>query len=285
MLSQIDNAIQQRLGLPYLYLTRDYNIHSRCRYLIHKLRQLPGNGLRLLDAGCGSGLAIRHLTRSLPGKVTDYVGIDLAARRLVPRYRNLRRLRVEFLDIALDDDWWLGTFDVVWCSEVMEHLLNDRGLLAKLKAALKPGGTLLVTAPSLDFVKHVGRHYSPILQTSPRQDGGHVRHGYRREDLARLAEQCDLQLVTVAGVNRLTVAQTRARYDSAGLRRVVVNLRQSLRHWRGRDFAEGQAFLTQPEAFHSIAAEFRRPVAEQSPEPSWPRGRADLSAQARLAAS
>jgi 2-polyprenyl-3-methyl-5-hydroxy-6-metoxy-1,4-benzoquinol methylase len=258
MLSLIDNAIQRRCGLPYLYVTRDHNIHSRCRYLVHKLRQLPGSGLRLLDVGCGSGLAIRHLAHALPGKVADYVGIDLDARRLVPRYRDIRSMGLTFLNIELDDDWCLGGFDVIWCSEVIEHLENDQGLMQKLGAALKPDGVLLLTTPSVHFVQHVGRSYSPILQLSPCQDGGHVRHGYAPVDLVRLAERAGLHLVAIDGVNRLSVAETRERYDSSGLRRMLFNLRQYLRWRRNADFLLGEAFLGHHACCHSIAAEYRQ---------------------------
>jgi hypothetical protein len=41
MLPMIDNALMGLFGLPYLYVTRDFNIHSRCRYLLRKIEDLP----------------------------------------------------------------------------------------------------------------------------------------------------------------------------------------------------------------------------------------------------
>ena len=42
MLRIIDDTLQQILGLPYLYVTRDYLIHARCGYLLHKLQRAEG---------------------------------------------------------------------------------------------------------------------------------------------------------------------------------------------------------------------------------------------------
>lgn len=260
MLGHVDDAIQRCFGLPYLYVTRDYNIHSRCRYLLHKLRQFGRTGLRLLDAGCGSGIALRHLDQHLPATVGQYVGLDLAASRLERRYRDIWRIGTTFVDHDLDDPFSLGSFDVIWCSEVIEHLLDDGGLVGRLATALRPGGMLLLTAPALDFVEHVGPHCPVVLTTSALQDGGHVRCGYRPDDLARLAALWSLELRSVDGVNRLTVAETRARYESRGLRRMAVNLGKTMAERRRADFAIGPAYAGRAIEFHSIAAELRQPL-------------------------
>ncbi len=259
MFGKFDNTLQKLFGLPYLYASRDFNIHSRCRYLLHKVRQRKSNELSVLDVGCGSGIALRHLATLNPQKITRYVGIDLAAERLRPRYRNIRGIDIDFHNINLDDPWDFGEFDVIWCSEVIEHLIDDGGQFIKMGQALKPGGMALITTPCLEFVQHIGALFPPILKTSLVQDGGHVRHGYRFEDMVRLATDAGLLVNSIDGVNRLTLVETERRYTTSGLSWIMNNISMS---WTSRgklDFALGEAFRSEPERYASISAELTKP--------------------------
>lgn len=261
MLGQFDNTLQRLFGLPYLYASRDFNIHSRCRYLLHKLRQRRGTNLSILDVGCGAGMTLRHLATLKPQTIDRYVGIDLLAERLRPRYKNIENIDVSFHNVNLDDPWDFGEFDVIWCSEVIEHLMDDGGQLIKMRQALKPGGMALITTPSLEFVQHMGAMFPPILKTSPVQDGGHVRHGYRFEDMVRLATDAGLLVNSIDGVNRLTLAETERRYTSRGLGWVMNNISMNWSSRGKQDFVLGDAFRSQPQRFASICAELTKPRA------------------------
>lgn len=260
MLGQLDNSLQRLFGLPYLFASRDFNIHSRCRYLLHKLERLEGRGLSVLDVGCGAGITLRHLATLASGKITRYVGIDRMAERLQSRYRDIADIDVAFHNVDLDDPWDFGAFDVVWCSEVIEHLIDDRGQLAKMRRAVRPGGTIMITTPCLDFVLHMGTLFPPILKTSAVQDGGHVRHGYNEGDVERLAAETGLEIDSIDGVNRLTLAETEKRYTTRRTSWVLNNIRMSLQARARQDFAFGEAFKSEPERYASIGAVLKRPV-------------------------
>ncbi|MDH3664967.1 MAG: class I SAM-dependent methyltransferase [Alphaproteobacteria bacterium] len=260
MLGQLDNSLQRIFGLPYLFASRDFNIHSRCRYLLYRLAALQGRELSLLDVGCGAGITLRHLAKTAPGKIRRYVGIDRLAERLHARYQDIKDIDVAFHNVDLDDAWDVGRFDVVWCSEVIEHLIDDAGQIAKLKQAARPGGTVLITTPCLDFVRHVGTLFPPILETSAVQDGGHVRHGYHIDDIRRLAAEAGLVVESIDGVNRLTLAETEKRYTTSGASWIANNVKMSWRARGQRDFAIGQAFEAEPERYASIGAMLARPA-------------------------
>ena len=260
MLGQLDNSLQRLFGLPYLFASRDFNIHSRCRYLLHCLAKLEGRGLSVLDVGCGAGITLRHLATLAPGRITRYVGIDRQAERLQPRYRDIEGIDVAFHNVDLDDPWDFGSFDVVWCSEVIEHLTDDFGQITKMKRAVRPGGTVLITTPCLDFVLHVGTLFPPILKTSAVQDGGHVRHGYSLENIEKLAADAGLEVDSIDGVNRLTLAETEKRYTTRRASWVLNNIRMSLQARDQQDFAIGEAFNSEPERYASIGAVLKRPV-------------------------
>ena len=260
MLGQLDNALQRTFGLPYLFASRDFNIHSRCRYLLHKLDALDGERLSILDVGCGAGITLRHLATLDSGRIGRYVGIDLQAERLQARYRNIDGIDVAFHNINLDDDWDVGAFDVVWCSEVIEHLMDDAGQIRKMRRAARPGGMIMITTPCLDFVRHIGVLFPPILKTSAIQDGGHVRHGYRAEDMERLAAKAGLLVESIDGVNRLTLDETEKRYTTRGAAWVMNNIRMNWRTRDRQDFAIGDAFRAEPERYASVGAILKRPV-------------------------
>ncbi len=256
--SRVDTIAQSLLGLPYLKLTRGYDIHDRCRYLIHlveEIRQPPT--LEVLDVGCGGGLILRYLDAEARGRVGRYVGIDLRAERLRARYRKVR-LAHEFHDVDLDGDWRLGAFDLVWCAEVIEHLIDDRALFAKIVRSARPGGTIVLTAPSLSFIKAMGRYVPSLLEIRPVQDGGHVRQGYGPAEFRRLAEEHGLELVRLDGITRTGAERVRRRYQGGRLDFMLANATAGYGRAPGDVYSLGAGFEGRDAEFWSIGAVFRR---------------------------
>ena len=101
-------------------------------------------GRRFLDAGCNAGFATeaaRTLGFDALGVDVDPVTID-TARQLFPKAR-----------FAAEDIATLATrgeqFDVLYCSEVIEHLPRPLPFLHSLRQLLAPGGRALLTTPDL----------------------------------------------------------------------------------------------------------------------------------------
>ncbi|HXV22680.1 MAG TPA: class I SAM-dependent methyltransferase [Alphaproteobacteria bacterium] len=256
--SRLDRVAQNLLGLPYLKLTRGYDIHDRCRYLISligEIRQPPA--LEILDVGCGGGLLLRYLDAEAKGRVRRYVGIDMRAQRLRTRYGKVG-LAHEFHDVDLDGDWRFGAFDLVWCAEVMEHLVDDRALFTKIVRSARPGGTIAITTPSLAFIKAMGRYVPSLLEVRPVQDGGHVRLGYAPSDFRRLAEEHSLQLVRLDGITRTDVERVRRRYRGGRLDFMLANVTVGYGRTAGDIYSLGAEFKGRDAEFWSIAALFRR---------------------------
>jgi len=142
-------------------------------------------GMRVLDAGCGSG---RHLCAAFRTPGVDVVGADLDTGDLAKakgfltliareKHGNWIVTRADVRELPYADD----SFDVVVCSEVLEHLHDCTGAVAELVRVLRPGGDLVVTVPRflperICWVLSAAYHHEP---------GGHVRI-YRKEELLRL---------------------------------------------------------------------------------------------------
>ena len=110
-----------------------------------RVRELVG-GLtgRVLDLGCGSGPYDDVLGPRVQSGALEYLGIDpssdaidaLAARRGWGTHRVGTAESLASLN--------LGTFDHVLVLRSWNHLVDPRGALVQLRAALRPGGSLLV---------------------------------------------------------------------------------------------------------------------------------------------
>ena len=192
-LRTVDSLLIRRLGLRYALLTRDWMIHERMRFLVDRIAHESGP-IRVLDAGCGSGLALLYLHWYQRNKVISYLGLDLDTSKLRTRYEFVG-IPHTFKDIDLDSSWHFGQFDLVFCSEVLEHLNEDARLFSRLCSHLSENGTLLITTPHKEFVRRNAAKFPGFDAVRPTQDGGHVRMGYVPGELEQMANANGLAAV------------------------------------------------------------------------------------------
>ncbi len=153
-------------------------------------------GYRVLDAGCGPG---RHLGEAFRRKGADVVGIDMKFDDLITSKNTLRIMQKEGQDggghglVAGGDITRLpfadNTFDIVICSEVMEHIPDHENAAKEIVRVLKPGSSLVVSVP----------RYTPericwaLSEEYHNEEGGHVRI-YQKKQLIRLLRRAGAQL-------------------------------------------------------------------------------------------
>jgi len=99
----------------------------------------PLAGLRLLDAGCGTGRRLRACGAAVA------TGIDLSPEMIATGREELgpdaRLLVGDVRALPLAD----GDFDIVWCRLVIGHLPECTPAYAELGRVTAPGGQLIVT--------------------------------------------------------------------------------------------------------------------------------------------
>ena len=108
-------------------------------------------GERVLDLGCGAG----RFVAALRDAGADAVGVEIAEAAL-----SRARVVAPGGDFRLlEDDGSIplehGSVDLVWCSEVLEHVADGAHLLQEARRVLRPGGRLLATVPYHGRVKTV----------------------------------------------------------------------------------------------------------------------------------
>ncbi|MGF6095479.1 methyltransferase domain-containing protein [Pseudomonas sp. 18175] len=99
---------------------------------------------RLLDLGGGPGLVAIALAQDNPqlcGEVFDFAPAVAVAADNIRRVGLERRLVVRGGDLACDS---IGEgYDLIWCSSVLHFVPDLAATLAKIHAALRPGGVLV----------------------------------------------------------------------------------------------------------------------------------------------
>jgi ubiquinone/menaquinone biosynthesis C-methylase UbiE len=101
--------------------------------------QLPCDSF--LDAGCGDGRYLRALDPELPQRIA---GVDISERILETAQAAIPRaeLRQGNLEALPFDD---ASFDLVLCTQVIEHVLDAASGVAELVRVLQPEGTLVIS--------------------------------------------------------------------------------------------------------------------------------------------
>ncbi len=105
--------------------------------------RLPSNPV-LLDAGCGIGLSFPLLDevfkpRQIIGADIDLASLQRAAQSTGPQRFDLRLLHADARRLDLPDD----SVDLIFCHQLLHHVMAQSAVLAELRRVLRPGGFLL----------------------------------------------------------------------------------------------------------------------------------------------
>jgi ubiquinone/menaquinone biosynthesis C-methylase UbiE len=100
--------------------------------------QLPCEAF--LDAGCGDGRYLAALANELPAR---RAGVDISERILETARA---RVDADFRQASLEElPFEDGAFDLVLCSQVIEHVPDADRATKELARVLRPGGTLVIS--------------------------------------------------------------------------------------------------------------------------------------------
>jgi SAM-dependent methyltransferase len=155
-------------------------------------------GERVLDLGCGAGRFVAALREA----GAEPVGVELAEAALERARVNAPGADLRLLDedgsLPLDH----ASVDLVWCSEVLEHVPDTAHLLLEVRRVLRRGGRLLVTVPyhgrlqaAVIALTRFEAHFDPL--------GQHLRF-YTRRSLAATLEHAGFEAVRVRARTGLT---------------------------------------------------------------------------------
>jgi 2-polyprenyl-3-methyl-5-hydroxy-6-metoxy-1,4-benzoquinol methylase len=144
---------------------------NRYRYhlILRRLRRVVRPGMTLLDVGCGDAIILREIFDRLPG--LQLYGCDISERVVSNNVTAYPAMHFFVADagsstfVANSRAVRQELYDVITCSEVIEHVANDLELVRSLSELLRPDGILVLTTQSgkrrridLELLHHL-RHY------------------------------------------------------------------------------------------------------------------------------
>jgi SAM-dependent methyltransferase len=156
------------------------------------LRGEVRSGDRALDVGCGTG----EFTAALVAAGAEAVGVDVAEAAL-ERART-RHPGVDFTLVPIDGPlpFDVGAFDLVWASEVIEHVADTARWLSEIRRVLAPRGRLLVTTPSHGRLRLLLAGVEGFSEPL----GDHL-HLYTKRSLRTLLEEFGFERIDVRAVD------------------------------------------------------------------------------------
>jgi SAM-dependent methyltransferase len=110
-------------------------------------------GKRVLDAGCGAGYGAAYLADRGAAAVT---GVDISEEAIAFSRRHFLRENLEFRCLSVTDLAQLpaDSFDTVFCSNVLEHVVGVEAALYALWDVVSPEGTVIVIVPPISNIEH-----------------------------------------------------------------------------------------------------------------------------------
>ena len=104
-----------------------------------RFREYLGDKRRILDAGCGNGRVTALLHQFAPDSA-DIAAFDLVAAQVAREYlAEFQNVKVFEADL-LGDLAFLGSFDFIYCQEVLHHTPDPRTSFLNLAALVAPKG-------------------------------------------------------------------------------------------------------------------------------------------------
>jgi SAM-dependent methyltransferase len=130
--------------------TRRWLHCTRRDWIVDAILRRSSSGRRnaALEVGPGSGLYLPTLATLYDQVTASDIQIDYLehSRSLSREYPNLEFVVDDITDTALPP----ASFDLILCSEVVEHISDSAAALRSMHHLLRPGGTLILSTPQRD---------------------------------------------------------------------------------------------------------------------------------------
>lgn len=172
-----NNRYYDKLWIKEWGNVADYNFSSKTRFRIImrllKEYKIPRHA-KILDCGCGTGNLLLKLKNK---NYTNLNGSDFSESAIsISKNKNFNR--VFKADLTKLNSFNKRKFDVIICSEVLEHIKNDKLAIKNLFLMLNKEGILIISVP-----------YQGIYWSQHDNFSGHIRRYEKNELENKLKEK------------------------------------------------------------------------------------------------
>ncbi len=173
---------------------------------------------RILDVGCGGGI----LSEGLAQRGAEVTGLDLAEANLVTARQHAEKnsLSINYQNIAVEElaAEQPGSFDIVTCLEMLEHVPDPASIVQACATLVKPGGHLFFSTinrnPKSYLFAIVGAEY--LLNLVPRGTHEYMRF-IKPSELGLWARQANLRVNDVSGMSYNPLTNVATIGDDSGV--------------------------------------------------------------------
>ncbi|MGE0384700.1 MAG: bifunctional 2-polyprenyl-6-hydroxyphenol methylase/3-demethylubiquinol 3-O-methyltransferase UbiG [Gammaproteobacteria bacterium] len=171
---------------------------ARLAYIVERA---PPAGRRAIDVGCGGGL----LTEALARAGADATGIDAAPAVLEVARQHARGtgLTVNYAQATAEQHArdHAGSYDLVACMELIEHVPDPAGLVAACAALARPGADIVFSTINRSARAYLGAVLGAeyLLGLLPRGTHDYARF-VRPHELARWLRTAGCEVLDVRGI-------------------------------------------------------------------------------------
>lgn len=141
--------------LEKIYTERDRKekseiLDSRVTFLANFIRKMEKDEVSLLELGCSNGSFLRKLRRYLEtsgiSKTVHLIGVDTNPDAVKSNQDSSIELHYGTAEDFLAS--YEGTFDIIWHTELIEHIISPYDLCVSARNKLPRGGYMIFTTPN-----------------------------------------------------------------------------------------------------------------------------------------
>lgn len=170
------------------YTMESFKDTSRVSILISLIAELAPKGAKILDVGCGD----MYLSKVLP----DYKwsGIDVA---------KAKGAVIHDLE-APPYPFKAESFDMIICSEVLEHVFDPVKVTKEIHRLLKPDGSYILSTPNADFIDHFIHHFEQVIFDVRKSWTKEHIHLYNKQSHQQILDTCGFKMESYTGADAQT---------------------------------------------------------------------------------
>lgn len=197
------------------YENKESDYYSNVRLDLVEL--IDKKNIKVLEIGAAYGATLFHLKNK--GIAKEAVGVELFEDiKRSEKYKNIDRFI--FGDInRLDMSEFNNYFDLIMLPDVLEHILEPKITLDKIKKLLKSDGEVLVSMPNI-------RHYSAFIKVFLKGNFKYEKSGIF--DYTHVRFYCKNDMKNL--------------FDSSGFK--ILYTKSSIRNYKGKSFAKVLNIIT-----------------------------------------
>jgi 2-polyprenyl-6-hydroxyphenyl methylase/3-demethylubiquinone-9 3-methyltransferase len=173
----------------------------RIKYILDKVHSHFSSikDLKFLDIGCGGGIVTAGLYKK---GITNITGIDASSGNIkaASLYAKDHNLGIKYINTTAEE--LEGSFDVILCLEVLEHVASPLDLMKDISRLTKSGGMVILSTINRNL-----KSYMLSIVVAEKLLGWvpNDTHDYSKyiipSELNDICDQCGLQLQELKGLN------------------------------------------------------------------------------------